>query len=100
MEEERKKQEKKFGPGASINVSLSGGQLTLEVCFTHCTEPRKMVTGGGAAEGDCISRKIVVVGDSGVGKVQPTLSSIADHRPLPILSTQANIVKYQKEWDL
>ena len=57
-----------------------------------------MVTGGGAAEADCISRKIVVVGDSGVGKVQPTLSSIADHRPLPILSTQANIVTQQKEW--
>ena len=59
-----------------------------------------MVTGGGAAEADCISRKIVVVGDSGVGKVQPTLSSIADHPPLPILSTQADIVTQHKECDL
>ena len=42
------------------------------------TQESKMVTGGGAAEGDCISRKIVVVGDSGVGKTALLLRFVQD----------------------
>jgi len=38
-ESQKKSQKNVRQRGASLTVSLSGGQPTLQVCFTHCPPP-------------------------------------------------------------